>query len=133
MVAKGEHDLMANRSDRRLPTPTFVRAHYEAARMIGETGARISIRATGQFDARSQGRIYDRNRFPRHSHPCTRAGSIYDKKTASSLLDFHHREARMRRRQRGGERLALQIAVEKCTAVIDDFRLKFRIEIRPCE
>jgi hypothetical protein len=54
MVAKGEHDLMANRSDRRLPTPAFVRAHYpEAARMIGEPGARISIKATGEFDARS--------------------------------------------------------------------------------
>jgi hypothetical protein len=48
MVAKGEHDLMANRSDRRLPTLLCVRAHLlEAAGMIREAAARISIRATG--------------------------------------------------------------------------------------
>ena len=48
MVAKGENDLMANRSHRRLPTLSFVRAHlHEAARMIRDSGVRISIRATG--------------------------------------------------------------------------------------
>ncbi len=46
MIATGEDDLMANRSDRRLPTLLAVRTHYhEAARMIREPGARISIRA----------------------------------------------------------------------------------------
>jgi hypothetical protein len=63
MVAKGEYELMANRSDRRLPTLLFVRA-YEAAGMIRDAGARISIRATGfSFTARFTGRIYDCNRF----------------------------------------------------------------------
>ena len=48
MVAKGEYDLMANRSHRRLPTLSCVRAHqHEAGRMIRDSGARISIMATG--------------------------------------------------------------------------------------
>jgi hypothetical protein len=46
MVAKGEYDLMANRSHRRLPTLLDVKAHdHEAVRMIRDTGARISIKA----------------------------------------------------------------------------------------
>jgi hypothetical protein len=52
MVAKGEYDLMANRSHRRLPTLASVRAHWhEAGRMIRDAGARISIRATGATQA----------------------------------------------------------------------------------
>ena len=64
MVAKGEHDLMANRSDRRLPPLILVRAHWhEADRMIRDPGARISIRARAAFyAAHHTGRIYDRNR-----------------------------------------------------------------------
>jgi hypothetical protein len=62
MVAQGEYELMANRSDRRLPTLLSVRAH-EAARMIRDAGARISIMATGIIYARFTGRIYDCNRF----------------------------------------------------------------------
>jgi hypothetical protein len=61
MVAKGEYELMANRSDRRLPTLLLVRA-YEAAAMIRDAGARISIMATG-FSFTFTGRIYDCNRF----------------------------------------------------------------------
>jgi hypothetical protein len=50
MIATGEDDLMANRSDRRLPTLVAVRTHYhEAARMIREPGARISIRARAAY------------------------------------------------------------------------------------
>ena len=66
MVAQGEHELMANRSDRHLPTLASVRALYpEAARMSRESGARISIRARAAFyAAHHTGRIYDRNRFP---------------------------------------------------------------------
>ena len=81
MVAKGEYDLMANRSHRRLPTLSCVRAHqHEAGRMIRDSGARISIMATGATHAPDQtGRIYDRNPFPPAvPHSCTRAGSIYD-------------------------------------------------------
>lgn len=67
MVAKGEFDLMANRSHRRLPTLSFVRAHqHEAVGMIREPGARISIRASGAaaYAPVCEGRIYDRNRSP---------------------------------------------------------------------
>src|SRR5580704_5801041 len=81
MVAQGEHELMANRSDRHLPTLASVRALYpEAARMSRESGARISIRARAAFyAAHHTGRIYDRNRFPQPLlTPCARAGSIYD-------------------------------------------------------
>jgi hypothetical protein len=81
MVAQGEHELMANRSDRRLPTLILVRAHWhEADRMIRDPGARISIRARAAFyAAHHTGRIYDRNRFPQPLlTPCARAGSIYD-------------------------------------------------------
>ena len=83
MVAKGKYDLMANRSDRRLPTLFSVRAHqHEADRMIRDSGARISIKATGATHAPDQiGRIYDRNQFSSAvSHPCIRAGSIYDRR-----------------------------------------------------
>src|SRR5579863_1290922 len=83
MVAKGEYDLMANRSHRRLPTLLSVRAHqHEAGGMIRDPGARISIRATGATHAPdSTGRIYDRNPFPSAvSHSCARAGSIYDRR-----------------------------------------------------
>lgn len=86
MVAKGEYDLMANRSHRRLPTLLSVRAHqHEAGGMIRDPGARISIRATGATHAPdSTGRIYDRNPFPSAApHSCARAGSIYDKKRIS--------------------------------------------------
>ena len=75
MVAKGEYDLMANRSYRRLPTLLCVRAHqHEADRMIRDSGARISIKATGASYAPDlKGRIYDRNPFPSAvSHPRTR-------------------------------------------------------------
>ena len=66
MVAKGEYDLMANRSHRRLPTLRLVQAHlHEAAGMIRDSGARISIMATGATHAPEKtGRIYDRNPFP---------------------------------------------------------------------
>ena len=48
--------------------------------MIRDPDARISIMATGATHARLTGRIYDRNRsLSYHLHPCTRAGSIYDK------------------------------------------------------
>src|ERR1700736_5751261 len=44
--AQGEDDLMANRSERRLPTLVLVRApQHEVDRMIRDAGARISIRA----------------------------------------------------------------------------------------
>jgi len=92
MVAKGEYDLMANRSDRRLPTLVCVRAHqHEAGRMIRDSGARISIKATGATHAPDLvGRIYDRNLFPSAvAPPCTRAGSIYDtKKERASAYRF---------------------------------------------
>ena len=81
MVAKGEYDLMANRSDRRLPTLVCVRAHqHEADGMIRDSGARISIKArAASYAAHLIGRIYDRNQFPSAvSPPCIRAGSIYD-------------------------------------------------------
>src|SRR5712692_5708505 len=66
MVAKGEYDLMANRSHRRLPTLVYVRAHlHEADRMIRDSGARISIMArAASYAAHHIGRIYDRNRSP---------------------------------------------------------------------
>ena len=55
MVAKSEYDLMANRSHRRLPTLHCVMAHLlEAARMIRDPGARISIMATGAVHAPDQ-------------------------------------------------------------------------------
>ncbi len=71
MVAQGDNDLMANRSDRRLPTLAFVKAHYrEAAGMIRDPGARISIMATGAtFAPDRTGRIYDRNRSPSRCSP----------------------------------------------------------------
>src|ERR1700682_4449385 len=82
MVAKGEHDLMANRSDRSLHALVFVRAPFhEAARMIGEAGARISIMATGTLDAPQQAEYMTATASLRLSHPCTRAGSIYDRKS----------------------------------------------------
>jgi len=64
MVAKGEYDLMANRSDRRLLTLLSVRAHqHEAVRMIRDPSARISIMArAASYAAPHKGRIYDRNR-----------------------------------------------------------------------
>src|SRR5208282_5387778 len=86
MVAKGEYDLMANRSDRRSTTLLCVRAHHhEAVRMIRDSGARISIMArAASYAAHLTGRIYDRNPFPSEvSNPCTRAGSIYDTKKTS--------------------------------------------------
>jgi hypothetical protein len=88
MVAQGEHELMANRSDRRLPTLISVRAHWhEADKMIRDPGARISIRARAAFyAAHHTGRIYDRNRFPQPLlTPCARAGSIYDRRGHSGL------------------------------------------------
>ena len=92
MVAKGEYDLMANRSHRRLPTLLSVRAHqHEAGGMIRDPGARISIRATGATHAPdSTGRIYDRNPFPSAvSHSCARAGSIYDRQgRAAGKIEF---------------------------------------------
>jgi hypothetical protein len=89
MVAQGEHELMANRSDRRLPTLISVRAHWhEADRMIRDPGARISIRARAAFyAAHHTGRIYDRNRFPQPLlTPCARAGSIYDRRGTIALF-----------------------------------------------
>ena len=111
MVAKGEYDLMANRSDRRLPTLVCVRAHqHEAGRMIRDSGARISIKATGATHAPDLvGRIYDRNLFPSAvAPPCTRAGSIYDtKKRARQRVSLQHQHpvmqsSRYRERQAVG-------------------------------
>jgi hypothetical protein len=75
MVAKGEHQLMANRSDRRPPTLLSVMGPtYEAAGMIRDAGARISIRATGASFARFTGRIYDCNRFSSVTFPLHTGG-----------------------------------------------------------
>ena len=81
MVAKGEYDLMANRSHRRLPTLRKVQAHqHEAAGMIRDSGARISIMATGATHApKKQAGYMTATRSPSIPfHPCTRAGSIYE-------------------------------------------------------
>jgi hypothetical protein len=79
MIAKGAYELMANRSDRRLPTLLSVRAD-EAAGMIRDAGARISIMAMGiSFTALLTGRIYDCTASPHSCSPCTRARSIYDR------------------------------------------------------
>ena len=102
MVAKGEYDLMANRSHRRLPTLLSVRAHqHEAGGMIRDPGARISIRATGATHAPdSTGRIYDRNPFPSAvSHSCARAGSIYDRRSHHGRGKGRHRLARAYQRR----------------------------------
>ena len=79
MVAQGEHELMANRSDRRLPTLISVRAHWhEADRMIRDSGARISIMATGASHAPDKtGRIYDRNPFPLSRSSLLHAGGVH--------------------------------------------------------
>jgi hypothetical protein len=79
MVAKSEYDLMANRSHRRLPTLLLVKAHlHEAARMIRDSGARISIMATGATHAPDQtGRIYDRNPFPLSRSSLLHAGGVH--------------------------------------------------------
>ena len=79
MVAKGEYDLMANRSHRRLPTLSGVRAHrHEADRMIRDSGARISIMATGASHAPDKtGRIYDRNPFPLSRCSLLHAGGVH--------------------------------------------------------
>ena len=77
MVAKGEYDLMANRSHRRLPTLLDVKAHdHEAVRMIRDAGARISIKArAANTAAHPTGRIYDRNRSPSFlAHPLHTGG-----------------------------------------------------------
>ena len=83
MVAKSEYDLMANRSHRRLPTLLLVKAHlHEAARMIRDSGARISIMATGySCPPIKQAGYMTATRSPSAvPHSCTRAGSIYDGK-----------------------------------------------------
>jgi hypothetical protein len=87
MVAQGEHELMANRSDRHLPTLASVRALYpEAARMSRESGARISIRARAAFyAAHHTGRIYDRNRFPQPLLTLARGRGPYMTEEADSL------------------------------------------------
>jgi len=52
MVARGEFDLMVNRSDRDLSTLAFVRAQaHEAVGMIRDSDPRISIMATGASSA----------------------------------------------------------------------------------
>ena len=79
MVAKGEYDLMANRSHRRLPTLVFVTAHqHEAAGMIRDPGARISIMATSAAYALEKiGRIYVRNPFPSAVSQPLHAGGVH--------------------------------------------------------
>jgi hypothetical protein len=61
MVAHGEHELMANRSDRRQSTLLSVRA-CAAAAMIREPGTWITIGATAITKPRFTGQIYDYNR-----------------------------------------------------------------------
>ena len=90
MVAQVEYDLMANRSDRRLPTLLSVRAHYhEADGMIRDPGARISIkaRAASKPPITQAGYMTATASPSMFLTPCTRAGSIYDRRgLAQSFL-----------------------------------------------
>ena len=85
MVAKGEIRSDGEPVGPALAHSAYVTAHqHEAARMIRDPGARISIMARAAADAaHPTGRIYDRNRSPKRPllTACTRAGSIYDTKT----------------------------------------------------
>jgi hypothetical protein len=47
--------------------------------MIGEPGARISIKATANSMPDHKAGYMTATASLRHSHPCARAGSIYDK------------------------------------------------------
>ncbi len=81
MIARGEFDLMANRSDRGLSTLAYVRAHLrEAVEMIRDSDPRISIMATGATLSPDQQAVYMTATVLFHPHftSCTWAGSIYD-------------------------------------------------------
>ena len=84
MVAKGEIRSDGEPVGPALAHSAYVTAHqHEAARMIRDPGARISIMARAAADAaHPTGRIYDRNRSTKRPllTACTRAGSIYDTK-----------------------------------------------------
>src|ERR1700674_3904914 len=99
MVAKSEYDLMANRSHRRLPTLLLVKAHlHEAARMIRDSGARISIMATGySCPPIKQAGYMTATRSPSAApHSCTRAGSIYDLMDGSLRSPVRQTSAKVR-------------------------------------